>query len=64
MRIIKAGNPPKEKKYIAHCNDCECEFEFTKKDSVFTRDWWYGDCYVINCPCCQEEMIFDASKLK
>lgn len=61
MRIIKSGK--KRVTHVATCQ-CNCSFEFEKKEAEFISDQRDGDCYVINCPECKAPVWIDASLMR
>lgn len=54
IKIIKNGRDPSHEMYVTTCDNCDCEFMFSKSDTE-------KSCYVysIKCPCCGETCLMD-----
>ena len=54
IKIIKNGIDPNHEMYVKTCDNCGCEFIFSKSDTE-------KNCYIyfIKCPCCGETCLMD-----
>jgi hypothetical protein len=52
MKVLKLGIKPAERVFQATCRDCQCEFEFQRKEANMTTDQRDGDFLSIACPTC------------
>jgi len=63
MKIIKPGNLPEDKLYVADCKNCKCIFEFKRGEA---KTDYSGACrnetyLTISCPTCKMPVYLDIS---
>lgn len=56
IEIIKEGKKDPERG-IGICDKCECEFSYSREDTLSQRG-----IYTINCPCCNRLLILEVRK--
>lgn len=54
MKILEKGTPPKERKYVLTCYNCQTKFEFLEKEGKLVCDQRDGNYLSIDCPVCNQ----------
>ena len=64
IKIIKNGIDPSRKMYVTTCDECGCEFMFSKSDTEKSciEDDIYCFAYTVKCPCCGETLYMGSLK--